>query len=255
VDVKDSVFAFLPKTMRALVARQYQRCSAVTVNSQLLLSSARFLTGKQATVVYSGVDSAFYGGESGRVRPRGEESQFVITLTGSLRSSVRLREFLIGCQRLRDRLAGKRNVQIVYAGHERANIEAMCKVLGIYGWIRFEDYLPTGALASLVRSADVNSYISAARAGFHHKFLELVSAGKPVIAYGGELEESLQLSNGVAAVVFDPAGPTALDVAFCSILGLGRRDTHHREPIAKFGWDEQARHLEAVFRRAIEEAR
>lgn len=250
VDVKDSVFDFLPKGMRILMARRYGASSAATVNSKVLLSSAKSLTGREAEVIYSGVDAAFYEAGNDRVGGGGENTHFLITLTGSLRSSVRLREFLSGCRRLRERLAGTPDVNVVYAGNGRAEIEAACKELGIRGWVRCEDYLSTSTLASLARSADVNAYISVARASFHHKFLELVATGKPVIAYGGELEESLDLVRGLEALVFDPADAASLDEAFRRILGADAQ-IRQRKPISTFGWDTQARGLESVFRKAI----
>jgi glycosyltransferase involved in cell wall biosynthesis len=250
VDVKDSVFAFVPKGA-GIVARPYRRASAATVNAKVLLDSAAFLTHRQADVVYSGVDEAFFDPERSPVPP--DERIFRITLTGSLRSRKRLAEFLAGCDRLRERLEGVRRVVLQYAGNEHVELHEVCRELGIEGWVSHAGYLSTPELASMVRHASVNAYISAAQAGFHHKFLELVSTGRPLIAYGGELPESLDLVRGLDVAVFDPRDGNELDAAFDRILDPGEAAAR-RAPISIFGWEEQARRLEPVFRRAIEEA-
>ena len=78
----------------------------------------------------------------------------------------------------------------------------------------------------------------------HHKLLELLATGRPVIAYGGETAESFRLRDQAGGILHTPATPGALREILAGLAADGARTPM---PVRKnFSWEDQAAQLEQV---------
>ncbi|HEY2629831.1 MAG TPA: glycosyltransferase [Usitatibacter sp.] len=236
IDVKDSVEAFLPPGTRRITARRNHVANGSTTNSELLVRKSAFLTGHAPHLVYSGVDDAFIE-TPGEAAPA--NGPFLISLSGSVRSRTRLAEFLEACRAFRERHRGIRDVQLAYAGNETHEIQRLQPRIDLEGWVTCLGYLDRPRLAAKFHESHINAYISAEGAGYHQKFLELVSAGRPVIAYGGELAESLNQARDLPCRVSDPKNPAELDAELEAIMHMAP-GAKANGAFAKLGWEARA---------------
>ncbi len=141
-------------------------------------------------------------------------------------------------------------MRLAYAGNEAHEIEKLGARVDLAGWVTCVGYLDRPRLAALFHESHINAYISAEGAGYHQKFLELLSAGRPVIAYGGELAESLNQARDLPCYVADPKTPVALATEFEQVLKAGSKPKA-QGAFAKLGWDARAVEAEHALLDAI----
>jgi hypothetical protein len=242
-DMKDSWEVFMRRGLRGIMARRFRDMAASTANAEFNARVMdRWFSGNPA-VVYSGVDSCFVEGPPAPQDP----SVFRITLTGSVRDIRSLHAFveaLIGW--LLAQPVGERvPTEVVYAGGDVEKVQPALKRLEGLAQVVVHHYLPLPALAALCRSASINAYIWAPT-GFHHKLLELLSCGRPVIAFPGETEESRRLSTATSGMLEVCHGSgdlhDVLDAVRAGRLVVDKRQTS----AGMFSWSAQARALEDV---------
>jgi hypothetical protein len=195
LDVKDSWEAYLKPGVRELMAWRFRDASAMTSNCRHYeYIASKWLRMTRRRVIYSGVADSFYQAEdeSGR-RARD------LVLVGSTREPVYLRAFLVGVKNWFDRLSTKEKSEFrfVYAGTDHREVQAAMREVDLSCAARIEPYLSISDLAKNCRGAFANAYLWATY-GFHHKLLELLVCGRPVISFPGETPEALQLASQVS---------------------------------------------------------
>jgi hypothetical protein len=102
-------------------------------------------------------------------------------------------------------------------------------------------------MARLCQHALANIYVFLGRT-FHHKLFELLACRRPVIAYGGELRESIAEADRLHAPLALPTDPAALVAALSAAESF---DPDPQMPDRFFTWPEQAAMVEAAMRRMI----
>lgn len=248
-DMKDSWDVFMPKALRHVIALRFRDMSASTANAAFNARVLERWFSPKPAVVYSGADRCF--GEA--VPALLGEGLVRLTLTGSIPEKQSLDAFVDGlmCWLSRRPSAGSVQMEIVYAGgdgskaqHALARLEGMAQVT-------VRPYLPLPALAALCRSAAINAYIRTPR-GFHHKLLELLACGQPVLAFPGETEEAQQLAADSGGELFCPASHAELATALNLLLARPLAPVPLSTGRDSFTWTAQAIRLEQVFRQAIE---
>ena len=210
-DFKDNWQAFVPFGFRHLMARRLRDGAAMTVLSIAHCDQADVLFPHiRKAVVYSGVDAV---GEVEAVEPGGGCE---LTLTGSIYDVPTLERMLAGIARW-SHARKRREVTLHYAGNDAKRVRAAAEKSGVH--LRLEGYLPQARLHALQAAASANLYIYDPRCLLHHKALELIAAGRPVIAFPGETAEVKDLAAEAGTTLFACADAAALGVALDVIAG------------------------------------
>jgi glycosyltransferase involved in cell wall biosynthesis len=250
-DMKDSWDVFIPQPLRGLLARRFGDMAAATCNSEF---NARVLSqwfSRTPTVVYSGVDRRF-------IEPRGElpsPTKCRITLTGGLYEQQSVESWVAGVRTWLEqgssvRDASVEGVEIAYAGGDSRRAAQVLQPLSGLAEVRVHSYLPLPELAALCRSASVNAYIRTPKT-FHHKLLELLSCGRPVLAFPGETDESRRLVAQCGGTLLTPTTEVELVAALQSLHDAREVSQPCRVDASQFSWARQAEILEGVFHRVV----
>lgn len=253
LDLKDSWELYVPAPLRLAMARRVSGWKAVTANAESTGADARRWHRAEPRVVYSGVDNAFFPTEPTQVPVGGAGDRFVINIVGSLYFSDRLQEVLLGIGRWSSglSLAERERVQLCYFGGDTKMFEQAVQLNPPMVSTRAEGYIPVEEMASAARAAAVNIYISH-DGNFHHKLLELLACGRPVMAFPSECDESRRLSAQVNGELIEPGDKHGVVAA---LDGIHRRRSSNRPsldiavnqfPTRQYSWNAQAHLLEKV---------
>jgi glycosyltransferase involved in cell wall biosynthesis len=235
-DDKDNPDIYVPRAARLLLAWRLRGYAALQANSVLHADAARAWLGHTADVIYSGVDSCFF-----ERHPAPEPERRYVTLVGSLyyRETV---DAILGAVAEFNATSGRPPVSLVHLGNQGDWLENSRGVD-----IHLPGYVSPDEMARLCQHALANIYVFLGRT-FHHKLFELLACRRPVIAYGGELPESIAEAERLHALLAVPTDPAAL-VAALRVAESFEPDP--RMPERFFTWPEQAAMVEAAMRRLI----
>lgn len=246
-DMKDSWEVFMRRGLRGIIARRFRDMTAATANAEFNANVLRRWFPSKPIVVYSGVDACFVDAPPAPLEP----GVFRLTLTGSVHDVQSLHAFVEALVVwLTGRPAGDRvRVEIVYAGGDFAKVQPVLTRLAGLARVVVHPYLPLPALAAICRSAAINAYMWNAKC-FHHKLLELLSCGRPVLAYPSETEESERLARVSGGILWVCRGlgelHDALNTAHRSCSAASAPGSIGRE----FSWSAQALLLERCLQSA-----
>jgi glycosyltransferase involved in cell wall biosynthesis len=146
------------------------------------------------------------------------------------------------------------DLEIIYAGADSVRAETKLGSLRDVARVQVHGYLPLPELAALCRSATANAYMWCPTT-FHHKLLELLSCGQPVIAFPGETEESRRLAARCGGDLRCPSNEDELISVLEDVRQRGAEGTGAQPVIDDFTWAAQARVLQSVFEKVLAEHR
>jgi glycosyltransferase involved in cell wall biosynthesis len=252
LDIKDNWELYVPHGLRRLMTWRTRGWAALTANARFTAEKARLWQGSEGTVVYSGVDESFFARE-----PDIDESQetFCINLIGSVYFKERLESFLIGLRGWADSLAPEQRSRIVvrYLGGDEALVGAVAQHCIPDIEIKCKGYVAASRMARYGRSAAVNVYI-AHPGTFHHKLLELLACGRPVMACPAESDESRALARQVSGVLLEASNSaqvsselTKLHLSWLSAPGQAASP----DPVRRYSWANQATVLEKTLANVV----
>ena len=238
-DFKDNWNAFIPDGLKHLMARRFRDPAHMTVLSKNHLDEAHRWFGGAKTVLYSGVDPS----------TATEKPAFRIVITGSVYDENRLAQLVWG---LHDWLSAtaKQNMELCYAGNESELVERVTAPLEEYCQRQFLGYIGLNELAALQASATANVYIHNNRCLFHHKALELIAAGRPILSYPDETKETSAMAAEVGCALFVCQDRNDIADAM-DVIVAGNFPALDPEVLARFPWEARAKTLETVLSRAI----
>jgi phosphatidyl-myo-inositol dimannoside synthase len=135
------------------------------------------------------------------------------------------------------------NPDIVYLvvgdGDDRPRLEELARRLGVADHVRFAGVATAAELPDYYRAADL-FVMPSTQEGFGIVFLEAAASGLPVI--GGDRDASADpLADGAFGRLVDPADSGALLAAIRAAL-IAPASAGHMPPVARFGFDDFARH-------------
>ena len=247
MDVKDSWIAFVPRGLRRLMAFRCRDANGLTSNAEYHLQIARkWFRQPRTAVIYSGVVDAFY---AARQEPKQTSQETTILLVGSTYSQVVLAQFVAAFKLWRDGLADGSTMRLHYAGSDDERVLAMLQAAGLSDISEVYKQLPLPELARLVRNAAAVCYLWAPFT-FHHKLLELLVVGAPVISYPGEHVESLRLASECATPFFPCRDVNQLTAAFDRALAFDSFGTPSAN-MPVWRWSDFALTLEQFFQAHI----
>lgn len=206
LDVKDNCELYVPRGLHSAIAARIRGFACISVNAEL----TREVTGRwlntDSTVIYSGVDPSFFA----RAPSRSTE-YFTINLVGGIYFQDLLIAFLAGVSEWLAGLSVERRarVRIAYLGSQGELVRDTARVHAPGTQLDLPGYVAVGEMAQRCQSAAVNVYLHHPGT-FHHKLPELLSCGRPVMAFPTEFAESLRLAAGTPGQLLTPATPAAV---------------------------------------------
>jgi len=190
MDIKDNWEVFVPFGLRRLIAWRVRGAAGWTTNAAAHAEiAARWLRQPNPLVVYSGVADDFY------VEQRKSAALPVtLLLVGSTYSEDAVATYLIAVAGWLETLPKPdlARIRFVYAGSDTVRLNRALKVTALPCKVEVLSNRSIRELAWLAQNAFANSYLRYATT-FHHKLLELLVCGRPVICYPGEALESMRL--------------------------------------------------------------
>ena len=250
MDIKDNWELYVPAGLRRLMAWRVRGWSKATANAQLTAACVHNWHAGGAEVVYSGVDDAFL------VPPVAGDTlrRFVLNLVGSVYSQQILERFLRATGKWMDSLDARERSQVslYYYGADVGMVaEVAAEVVPEVG-LQAHGYTSIDQFGAACVAASVNAYLSFSM-GFHHKLLELLAAGRPIIAMPAETRESMAL----VAQYGTPFHIAADEDELVRHLDSLYRQHLANEPFAhrvegrdRHSWPNQARQLESILKSA-----
>jgi glycosyltransferase involved in cell wall biosynthesis len=245
LDIKDNWELFVPRGLRRLMAWRTRGWAAVTANARFTAEKARLWQEVEATVIYSGVDEAFFERE-----PDIEEGgkAFCINLVGGIYFREYLKSFLMGVGAWAESLSPEQRSSIVvrYLGVDGRLVGEVARRCLPKIEIAIMGYLAVDRMAHYCRSAALNAYI--AHSGtFHHKLLELLACGRPVMACPVESEESRDLARQASGVLLEVSDSAQVSSELTKLHRAWRSESLHPaspDAVRCYSWGDQARVLE-----------
>lgn len=249
LDMKDPWNAFVPAPLCGLVARRYGNAAAVTALSEAHARAAAPWFGTDATVVYSGTEV-----RAPTPAPAAGDGTVRLVLTGSVYDGNDLATLM---DALRDWLAGRdravADCVFIYAGGDHVRVLAAARALDGLCRLDIHPWLAPDRLDAVQGTATANLYIKGRTTPFHHKLMELLAAGRPVICHPAESAEARRIAGEVGVPLHSCADGAALRAALASLAppaGTPPPIAVDREALARYTWGTQAATLERVLHRA-----
>lgn len=257
LDLKDNWELYVPVPLRSAMARRVSGWDAVTANAGSTGADARRWHRADPRVVYSGVDDAFFRAAATQAPAGGDDERFVVNLVGSLYFSDRLQELLRGIDQWSRSLseADRGRVEVRYIGGDTAMFEQAVQATKLAVSSHAGGYVAIEQMAAAARTAAVNMYITYDGC-FHHKLLELLASGRPVMAFSKESDESRGLAAQVEGELIEPGNREGVAAALDAIHSHWCSDRPRRahaadqSPSLRYSWNAQARLLEEVLANA-----
>jgi glycosyltransferase involved in cell wall biosynthesis len=196
-DIKDNWQAFVPKGLRKITARKFRDAAAYTVLSQSHAETFPLSSPVDIKTVYNGISP----GLMQSIKP-GQNAAVLrdeILIAGSLYRSDILAQLLQAIHTWKQTNPG---TQITYAGGDKDILEQAISTLDISMKVNNLGSLSTHNLWERQQNVRMNVYVRNPPNLFHHKLLELLAAGRPVLAYPGETDESQMIAKSVNGLFF-----------------------------------------------------
>ena len=253
LDIKDNWELYVPPGLRRLMVRRTRGWAAVTANAEFTARKARIWQCSDAEAIYSGVDDVFF---ASLVR-RGTVEECAITFVGSLYFPEHLAVLLEGIGRWHANLTEgeKGKVVVRYLGGDVAMFATAVRECIPHVRTEARGYVPTEELAACCRGSKVNMYV-AHQGGFHHKLLELLACGRPMLVYPGESEESRRLVLEGGGELLEPVSAVQVAEMLAEVFFRESQTSHApaaETSLRRYAWENQSKALEKVLLKVVKD--
>jgi len=247
-DLKDAWDSWMPFGLRTLIARRFHDMAAGTANSQFNADVFERWFPMRPEIVYSG------GTEDWLQRSASRAEGFRVVLMGAIYDRRDLVRFVHAFRAWLESLpvADRDSVHFCYAGPDTAAFKSAAADLAAQVRVDIHGYLPMAELAALCRGAAVNLYLWSPK-GFHHKLVELLCCGRPIVSFPGEHSESVGLARQVGGSLNVCRSEAELRDTFSRIWQGGLQPSGGLQQLRHLTWGAQADRLEAVLWRVAAE--
>lgn len=249
LDLKDNWELYVPQGLRHFMVWRTSGWAAMTANAEWTRNKARKWQRGDAALVYSGVADAFLD----TTRKPEDIGTLDLNLVGSLYNGDRLHALLAGIRAWMNTLetGDQERVRIHYLGSDRQLFTDIAKPMFEARHLVNHGYMDVASLALLCRSAWANFYIRH-EGTFHHKLLELLAVGRPVIAYPTESNEAHALARSVGGHLIAANNPEAVQHTLARLAIADSQPARspagtHTPDAFGYSWDTLAERLESAF--------
>jgi hypothetical protein len=245
-DFKDQWTAFVPPSVRALLAARFSDAAASTSLSQANADDAAPWFPGQAAVIYSGVSAALLAIPS---TPSDISNPFTVALVGAAYDAALLAVAVDGLRRFAESRAAS-PVRLVYAGTDGDTVARIVGPSSARFIFEQRGQLPFLEYWRLLRAADANLYIRLSRPGcWHHKIIELLAAQRPILCCPGEIDEARRLVSLVGGTFHEGATAAAVADALALVAKARRAAPSASAPekLISLTWEAQAEALLRAF--------
>lgn len=242
-DVKDNAEFYVPAPLRRIMAWRVGGSDRVHCNSRLQGEIVRGWLKRDAELIYSGVDTVFFADSFPPLpapTPR-------LALAGSLYKGDRLEAFLEGVA-VHNRRSPEKAFDLLYLGSDAATLRSAAAMHGDAIRVETAGYVSAVEMAGLCRGSAATVSLTLDR-NFHHKLLEFFACNRPVIAFGGELPESIDLATQCGARLHLPMTCEELATLLGEIAANADPNGVPEAGSTFFTWPEQT----ALLERSIKE--
>jgi len=242
-DAKDPWQNFIPTIFRNYLAKYYGDSAAMTAFSKFHVADIQKYFGREASVVYSGF-STDQAAPSTPLNP----DEMTISLTGAIYDQQALTQLIQGVKSWLIGLPEKKraNACFIYAGQDSDAVAAATMDLSTICRIDIKGFIPLEELRQIHRRAIANLYIKS-NLTFHHKTIEMLSAGRPLICYPEETEEAVEISQSTSVPLFSCDSPEQVSEALDQSLNIGLINIQEDGGLKALTWESQAKKLEEIF--------
>lgn len=252
LDIKDNWELYVPRGLRRLMVWRTRGWAAVTANARFTAENARLWQKAEARIIYSGVDEVFFAREQNY---DGSARTFCINLVGGIYFAERLESFLGGIEAwAKDLLPIQRSRVVVrYLGVNGQLVAEVAQRCLPSIKIEIMGYVGVDRMAYFCQGAVVNAYI-AHPGGFHHKLLELLACGRPLVACPSESMESRDLARQASGVLLEVADSAQVSMELSRLHRswlAAPAQPASPDQIRRYSWVNQAKVLEQVLANVV----
>jgi len=248
-DLKDLWSGFIPKTLQKIVSRHFNDYSAITTLSQYYHSRdiLKYFNAK-SEVIYSGFSSNFFAADS-----QEKQKDIILSITGGIYNGASLEKIFEGVQLWLLGLSKKKKsqIKIVYAGNDTAIVKSATARLSKIVSVEFRGYLPIDKLRILQKNSTANLYVKTD--SYHHKLIEMLSIGRPIICFPAETEEAIAITNSTSVPFYSCKTPKEISLALDQSLKKEIVDVANDAGLKNLTWEAQAIKLENLFQNIVDQ--
>ena len=141
-------------------------------------------------------------------------------------------------------------VRFIYAGQDSNEVAAATAELSIICPVEIIGFIPLEELRQIHRRAIANLYIKS-NLTFHHKTIEMLSAGRPLICYPHETDEAIEITRSTNVPLLSCNNPEQISEALDQSLKTGQISIEADRGLKEHTWETQAKILEEIFLNVI----
>ena len=247
-DFKDPWGFFIPAPFRNFLANYFDNCPALSTFSHFNSIDAQKWFTSPKTVIYSG----FWQRDLDLTYDLNEDT-INISLTGGIYNDQSLNELLKGIKIWLEGLPQKERskVYLTYAGNDTESVDRMTKQLKNLCHLNLLGFISIEELQKIHKNSIANLYIKANRT-FHHKAIEILSAGRPIICYPEESSEVINLANATNINFYSCSTPENISQALSESLNTASNKVRENKALRELTWNFQARKLENLFQNILQ---
>ncbi len=244
-DLKDNWDNFIPFGLRSVMARRYGDAAHFTALSEAHAEIAAARFGASATVITSGIP---------RSLPQDPDNDdgsgpFRIVAAGSIYDGSALAAIAEGIGAWLERDGAGRDTEFRYFGNDHERVEAALAPLKGRCRIAVLPFVESAELGEGLARASVIVYPRHRPMLYHHKFIEFLATGRPVLCLPEETGECRAIAARLDAPFFSCGNATDVAAAL-SVIASGRCPQLNRAALAEYSWDAQSGRLEGVLQQA-----
>lgn len=241
-DLKDNWNNFIPFGLRGYLAGRYRDAARMTALSEAHASIGRARFGLDTTTVYSGFPLRVLQG----LASNPDSGPFRIVSAGSIYDGVAFKAIIAGIAGWLAKSSLTTPVEFLYCGDDHARVTALTTSLASLCKVDVRPFVAADELNAHQRRAAVNIYPRYRPMLFHHKFIECLSTGRPVICLPAETAECRRIAEETGITLFSCDGAGEVETALDAIVARRwpRMDTSR---LAQYSWEQQADVLAKVF--------
>ena len=248
-DIKDSWQVYIPRFFRKYLANYFDSCVALSTFSHFNSIDAQKWFSSPKTVIYSG----FW---ADHLDPTNELSMdnINISLTGGIYDNYSLNQLVQGIKIWLEGLPQyeRSKVCVTYAGNDTALVSRATKKLSNLCRINLLGFISIEELKKIHQISIANLYVKINR-GFHHKTIEILSAGRPIICYPKESDEVINIARATNIDLHSCSTPLEISNALSESINTKSNEVGKNKALEELTWNSQAKKLENLFKTILKD--